>query len=156
MSRPKLNVTLHTEGANLNPKFPKQLFNVRWYKGLGAVTPFCVKNSPTPSLSVILVDDVRIRELNKQYRGLDRVTDVLSFAYMEKGILESGEIYLCIAQALRQRVRFRTTEMQEVARLFFHGLLHIFNYDHDTPAKRAVMRALEDCLMKQAHTQHLW
>lgn len=156
MSRPKLNVTLYTEGVDHISEFPKQLCSVRWYKGLGAVTPVCVKNSPIPSLSVILVDDARIRELNKQYRGLDRVTDVLSFAYTEQGIHESGEIYICIAQALRQRVRFRTTELQEVARLFFHGLLHIFNYDHDTPAKRTVMRALEDCLMKRARVQHLW
>ncbi|MDP2631116.1 MAG: rRNA maturation RNase YbeY [Candidatus Uhrbacteria bacterium] len=156
MSRRSINVALHTEDVVRILEFPEQLFNAQWYKGLSALAPLCVKGIQVPSLSVVLVSDKRIRELNKQYRGLNRVTDVLSFAYIERGALESGEIYLCVAQALRQRVRFRTTKTQEVARLFFHGMLHIFNYDHDTPGKRKEMRALEDCLMKSAHAQHLW
>ena len=151
-----MKVSLYADGVDRTSEFPQQMFDSTWYQDLCAQTPFCIKDIPVFSLSVILVDEKRIRELNAQYRNLNRVTDVLSFAYAERGSLESGEIYLCPSRAMSQRTRFHTTKSQELARLFFHGFLHILGYDHDTGMNRKQMRKYEDCLMRGAHAMNVW
>ena len=156
MKRSKITIALHAEIDKTSPAFPEDIFDVKWYRKLLTDLPACIEGAPSFSLSIILVGEDRIRELNASYRNISRVTDVLSFAYHEKGILESGEIYLCPAQAVRQRSRFHTTKKQDCARLFFHGLLHILGFDHDVPASRRQMRALEDCLMQKARVRNLW
>ena len=151
-----MKIALHSELEGGINTYPEQLFDSEWYKELCALMTDCIEGMIYFELSIILVDDERIRSLNKLYRGLSRSTDELSFAYNENDSLESGEIYLCPAQALRQRSRFHTTKTQELARLFFHGFLHILGYDHDATANRKVMRGVEDCLMRSAHSHHLW
>ncbi|GEM_PF-3280757 len=156
MRRPKVTIALHTEIENTDDIFPQNIFDVKWYRKLCENSNVCIEGLCSFSLSVILVNEERIRALNTEYRGISRVTDVLSFAYDEKAVLESGEVYLCPAQALRQRSRFHTTMKQECTRLFYHGLLHIIGFDHDVGVRRKQMRALEDCLMKKARADHLW
>lgn len=128
---------------------PSGLGRASWYQSLLRGAGLCVDQFHPIPLSVVYADSEEIRALNKRYRGIDRVTDVLSFSYNdEQGNIEEGEIIICPTQAHRQRHRFKTTEHQEFTRLFFHGLLHIYGYDHVTTSQRRVMRSLEACLMK--------
>lgn len=91
-------------------------------------------------MSVVLVDAEQIRELNAEYRGIDRSTDVLSFA-QEDGDVEFpeieeisfrllGDIVLAVDVALEQANTYQHSFEREVAFLTAHGLLHLLGYDH--------------------------
>lgn len=82
------------------------------------------------------------RALNRQWRGLDRTTDVLSFPYGEPELF--GELYIDPVLALEQAERFRHDLHRELCRLVVHGCLHLCGYDHHTTVERKEMRALED------------
>jgi probable rRNA maturation factor len=92
------------------------------------------------SLSVCLVGDDEIRGLNRDHRGLDEVTDVLSFpvdgldplpAEMER---ELGDVVISLAQARRQAADAGITEQEELTGLVVHGVLHLAGFDHETDA----------------------
>lgn len=86
-------------------------------------------------LTVILIDDEKMQELNKKYRNLDRTTDVLSFAYednerltFENRIL--GEIFISIPKMQAQAKEYGHSEKRELSFLTVHGILHLLGYDH--------------------------
>ena len=81
-------------------------------------------------LSIALVRQGRIRELNKRYRGKNRVTDVLSFSYDG-----SGDIVICLGEVKKNAKRFGTTFKKELATCLIHGILHLSGYDHEKEAK---------------------
>lgn len=99
---------------------------------------------PGAELSVMLVDDGRIQELNKRWRNIDRATDVLSFPMLE-GDFGSvnpsmlGDIVISIPTALRQAEVAKRGLEQEVAMLLAHGLLHLLGFDHDTREREKIM-----------------
>jgi probable rRNA maturation factor len=92
------------------------------------------------SLSVCIVGDDEIRRLNGDHRGLDEVTDVLSFPVdgldplppgMER---ELGDVVISIAQARRQAAEAGVTDVDELTSLVVHGVLHLAGFDHETDA----------------------
>lgn len=96
-------------------------------------------------VAIILADDETLRNLNHEYRKLDRTTDVLSFnippAPPEVG--ESGEVYISLPQARRQARRLGHSLTSELERLTIHGVLHLLGHDHKKPGEAKRMRALE-------------
>ena len=80
------------------------------------------------NLSIALVGQGRIRELNKKYRGKNRVTDVLAFPNRELGL---GEIVICLREVKKNVKRFSSTFEKELARVLIHGILHLLEYDHE-------------------------
>ena len=99
-------------------------------------------------LSVGLVGDVEIRELNRDYRDKDRATDVLSFSLVEgewsgfRGAM-LGDVVISIETAARQaRARHRSLN-EEVTRLLIHGILHLLGHDHEEDEEARTMRAEE-------------
>lgn len=90
-------------------------------------------------LSVIFVLDKKMQEINKQYRNIDKTTDVISFAlndnqddsvvYYET---ELGDIFINIDAAIRQAKDYNHSERREICFLFTHGLLHLCGFDHLT------------------------
>ncbi|MCR4581870.1 MAG: rRNA maturation RNase YbeY [Bacilli bacterium] len=87
------------------------------------------------NMSVIFIDDEKMHELNKEYRGVDRTTDVLSFA-LEDGeniklpIRELGDVFVSIPKMIEQAKEFNHSEKRELSFLVCHGLLHLLGYDH--------------------------
>lgn len=150
MARGKWTIAIARESTCIQ-KFSKSLIQKTWYVILLNAFERCVPDTNRCALSIIFVDDEKIKALNSTYRKLSRVTDVLSFSYGEGGSVDEGEIYICLPQVLRQHTRFRTTLTQEIARLFFHGLLHVYGYDHVKQSERTVMRSLERCAMNHAN-----
>jgi probable rRNA maturation factor len=86
------------------------------------------KNGSTAT--VAFVSDKAIRELNRQFRGVDKATDVLSFPADEAHNL--GDIAISVDTAARQAKENGLTFDEEVAQLILHGLLHLSGYDHET------------------------
>jgi probable rRNA maturation factor len=87
--------------------------------------------------NIILVDNPTIYDLNKQYRNIDRETDVLSFAlgdekdepsYTSKNVL--GDIYISVDKAIEQSKDYGHSLVRELCFLSIHGLLHLLGYDH--------------------------
>ena len=90
-------------------------------------------------LSVSLVGDAGIRRLNRQYRGKDRATDVLSFSLREGefGDVGSsmGDVVISLETAARQATDNGFRLAEEVDRLLVHGILHLAGYDHEVSAR---------------------
>jgi probable rRNA maturation factor len=82
------------------------------------------------SATIAFVSDKRIRGLNRQFRGIDKATDVLSFPAEEKANL--GDIAVSVDTAAVQAKENGLTLEGEIAQLILHGLLHLCGYDHET------------------------
>ena len=94
---------------------------------------FLVQIAPTAArgeLCIALVSDRRMRALNRQFRGKDAVTDVLSFPSDERGFL--GDVVIAEGAAKRQAKEHGHTMKVEIQTLALHGLLHLLGYDHET------------------------
>jgi probable rRNA maturation factor len=84
-------------------------------------------------LEVNVVGDKEITDLNFRYRGKNKTTDVLSFAWQEDKKVKTkhlGQIYLCYPQIARQAKQLKIKIKEELARMLIHGFLHILGYDH--------------------------
>jgi len=81
------------------------------------------------SATIAFVSDKRIRELNRQFRGVDKATDVLSFPAEEK--LNLGDIAVSVDTAAVQAKENGLSLDGEIAQLILHGLLHLCGYDHE-------------------------
>ena len=104
-------------------------------------------------ISVSFVDNEEIRELNRQYRGIDRETDVLSFPLGDDifpGELKPlGDIVISLEKALEQSQDFGHSLEREILYLTAHSMLHLLGYDHETDEDRLVMRQKEKEVMKR-------
>ncbi|MFI5370302.1 MAG: rRNA maturation RNase YbeY [Candidatus Eisenbacteria bacterium] len=118
-------------------------------------------------IAIVLGDDATLRELNRRYRGIDRATDVLSFAYEEDSPTPallpaarvgagrrrvSGDLVISLPRVAEQARRYRVTPGHELARLIVHGVLHLTGLDHDRAAERRHMRAREERVLARAKT----
>ena len=98
-------------------------------RGLG---PWLVNIAPAAArgeVCVAIVSDRRMRALNRQFRGKDAVTDVLSFPAQARGFL--GDVVIAAGVAARQAKEAGHTIQAEIRVLALHGLLHLLGYDHD-------------------------
>lgn len=110
-------------------------------------------------VSILLLDNKHIRELNHLYRGQNRSTDVLAFAMNELGENEPeydssaegnvlGDIVISLEQALRQSQDYGHSLEREVGFLVAHGMLHLLGFDHDSDAGEKVMREWQEKILQ--------
>lgn len=113
-------------------------------------------------VSITSVDEEEIKELNLEHRGIDSVTDVLSFPvvnlidasygknagdyYEDKLIL--GDVVLCAKRAKEQSIDYGHSYERELGYLTCHSILHLIGYDHETDSEREVMRQKEEAVME--------
>lgn len=100
----------------------------------------------TIDISIILVDEQTILELNKNFLKHNFVTDVISFDLSDDNT-NMGEIYICISQAERQAKEFKVSLQNEILRLAIHGVLHILGFEDETPQKKKEMHKLENLFL---------
>ena len=98
-------------------------------------------------LSLSLVSDRAIRALNRDWRGKDRATDVLSFPQEDAGGVLIGDVVISLPTALRQAEAGGWSLARELRRLLAHGLLHCLGHDHGTPAQALRMARAERRLL---------
>ena len=95
--------------------------------------------------NVIIIDNSRIRKNNREYRNIDRETDVISFALEDdktfnlEEIRVLGDIYISIDKVHSQALEYGHSFKRELSFLAIHGLLHLLGYDHMTPEEEKIM-----------------
>ncbi|KWZ98802.1 MAG: rRNA maturation RNase YbeY [Anaerococcus vaginalis] len=110
-------------------------------------------------ISLSFVDEEKIRELNRDFRSIDRVTDVLSFpiedffnedreTLLEKPYLMLGDVVICLDVARRQAEELGHSFEREIMYLTCHSILHLLGYDHMEDNDKKIMRAKEKEVMK--------
>ncbi|MEK7508622.1 MAG: rRNA maturation RNase YbeY [Patescibacteria group bacterium] len=103
-------------------------------------------------VSVVLVGDKKIRELNRQYRKKNKVTDVLSFGDWQNPAF-LGEIVISLPQIKRQAKEYGGEIKQELARILIHGLLHLTGLNHEeSKSEERRMFKKQDALVKKYAT----
>ncbi len=106
--------------------------------------------------NIIFVEDDRIQEINKTYRNIDRITDVISFALCDDSNLEPelekelGDIFIDVKQAHRQAEEYGHGISREIAFLAVHGYLHLCGYDHMTKEDEEIMFAKQEEILTMA------
>lgn len=105
-------------------------------------------------VSCVLVDDERIHEINREYRHIDRSTDVISFAmedndqfYVEGMSRTLGDIFISVDHAKKQAEEYGHSLRREMCFLFTHGILHLLGYDHMTDEQEKEMFGLQDQIL---------
>lgn len=98
--------------------------------------------------NLIFVDEETIQELNKNYRNIDKITDVISFANIDDtnntDVKSLGEIFICINKAKEQAKEYGHSLAREMAFLSIHGYLHLCGFDHQTKEEEKIMFGIQD------------
>lgn len=95
--------------------------------------------------NIIIIDNAKIKEINRTYRGIDRETDVISFALEDdktfnfEDVRILGDIYISIDKVRSQSEEYGHSFKRELSFLAVHGLLHLLGYDHMTKEDEEVM-----------------
>lgn len=98
--------------------------------------------------NIIFVDNEKIHEINREYRHIDRVTDVISFALEDEMENEPsaqyemrvlGDIYISVDRAKEQALEYGHSFLREICFLVIHGMLHLLGYDHQTTEDEKIM-----------------
>ena len=104
--------------------------------------------------NVLFVDSNTIHDINKTYRNVDRVTDVISFALEDNKTIELdhrllGDIYICVERAEEQAKEYGHSFLRELAFLTIHGLLHLLGYDHMEKEEEKIMFQKQEDILNE-------
>lgn len=104
--------------------------------------------------NIIFVDINKIHEINKTYRGIDRPTDVISFALEDNMEIKLdhrllGDIYICLEKAHEQAIEYNHSYLRELSFLMIHGLLHLLGYDHMEPEEEKIMFSKQEDILNE-------
>lgn len=117
--------------------------------------------APLYEVSLVFTDSETVQRLNRDYRGVDELTDVLafymlpqkgadsSFALPPDGITRLGEVIISYPQAMAQAKEQGHSPERELALLVIHGILHLLGYDHEEPEEESKMRERERELLER-------
>ena len=113
-----------------------------------------IENVNDAEFNIIIVDNKRIREINKEYRSIDRETDVISFALEDyQDVILShrmlGDIYISIDKASVQAIEYGHSLKRELSFLAIHGLLHLLGYDHMEKEEEKIMFERQELILNE-------
>ena len=115
------------------------------------------ENVSNAFFNVIFINNEEIHEINKEYRNIDKETDVISFAleddntYPDVGIRVLGDIYISVDRIIKQASDYGHSEVRETCFLAVHGLLHLLGYDHTKSLEdEKIMFNKQDIILEKA------
>jgi len=109
-------------------------------------------SSPAGEVAVLLADDSALRRLNKQWRGIDKPTNVLSFPATKAGAKTAlGDIVIAYETLARECRDERKEFAHHLSHLAVHGFLHLMGYDHETDSDADAMEELESAILARLH-----
>ena len=147
-------------GISVEEKF-RGLVDVEWARKIARDALKAEGIMPPFEVSLVFTDSETVQKLNRDYRGVDEITDVLafymlpqkeadsSFALPPDGVLRLGEVVISYPQAVEQAKEQGHSTDKELALLIIHGILHLLGYDHEQPEEEAKMRAREGELLEK-------
>lgn len=109
------------------------------------------------SFNIIFTGNEEIQEINKNYRNIDKVTDVISFALLDNDLSnynaedELGDIFICVPRAFEQALEYGHSNLREIGFLAVHGYLHLCGYDHMNKEDEEVMFSLQEKILDKAN-----
>lgn len=114
-------------------------------------------------LSVSFVDDKKIRQINNDFRNIDKKTDVISFAMLDSqdivsqddSDLDLGDIFISIETATQQAKEINQSRNREILFLFIHGLLHLLGYDHQDIETEKIMFNLQEEIINEVSKENI-
>lgn len=143
----------------LTKNFTKQRLNQKYLSEIAEKTLEIVKFKKPVEISLVITGGKRIRTLNKKYRGIDKVTDVLSFGndavnktaknkavkFVDSpdDIVCLGEIFICYPQTVKQAKQKKHSAKKELTILLIHGILHLLGYEHKEDYEKSEMKIKE-------------
>jgi len=151
----KEQIGIHVEGEF------RGLVDSRWVKGIAKRVLKAEGVAPPYEVSLVFTDSKTVRQLNRDYRGVDKPTDVLafymlpqkkvdsSFALPPDGVTRLGEVIISYPQAAEQAKEQGHSPERELALLIIHGILHLLDYDHEKPEEESEMREKERELLER-------
>jgi probable rRNA maturation factor len=108
--------------------------------------------NPKVEVTIVIEDDARIQAFNKEYRGIDEPTDVLSFSYNDvdpdSGQDILGDILIAYPRAMQQAEEGGHPVMDELILLTVHATLHLLGYDHETQERKEEMWRVQDDILE--------
>lgn len=110
------------------------------------------KTGESGELELNIVGDKEIKDLNFRYRGKNKTTDVLSFAWQEDRLVKTknlGQIYICYSQIVRQAKEFSVKTKEEFVRMLAHGFLHIIGHDHEKKKEAEIMFKIQEEIVSE-------
>ena len=143
--------------------FTKNKLDQKYLNKIADETLRVVEFKKPVEISLVITGEKRIRSLNKKYRKINKITDVLSFGFadglhnsaeiMEPTIVPNeiiylGEIFICYPQAVRQARQKNNTTKKESAILLIHGILHLLGYNHEGDYEDSEMKILEEKILR--------
>ena len=143
---------------DFNSKFEEYNDYEEQYLGLMEAALKMLDLKCEPIVSVSFVDNRYIHKINKKYRGIDRPTDVISFAFLDSennydkilfspGPVVLGDIYISLDKAKEQAEEYGHSLHRELSFLFVHGLLHLLGYDHMNKEDEEKMFKLQEDIL---------
>lgn len=145
-------------GVQIDDRFQENI-NEKW---LSKIVEYCLKIKKFDyevELGLLITGDETIQVLNQRYRGIDEVTDVLSFALTEEGsdisrfilppdgTIHLGEVIISYPRAKLQAEKAGYDTDKEMALLVVHGILHLLGYDHNETDREIQMKGLEGIIL---------
>lgn len=145
---------------DFNSQYPEFEKYEEFYASIAEVVLKTLKIKCDPIISVSLVNNEYIHQINREYRNIDKVTDVISFAFLDdehqydkilysKGVVILGDVYISIDKAKEQAEEYHHSLHRELSFLFVHGLLHLCGYDHMNKEDEKVMFGLQDKILEE-------
>ena len=151
----------------LTKNFTKQKLNQKYLNKIVEKTLDVARFKKPVEISLVITGEKRIRALNKKYRGIDKITDVLSFGNgatdrtvksktaefinPPDDILHLGEIFICYSQAIKQAKQKKHSIKKELAILLIHGILHLLGYEHKEDYEKSEMKIKEMEVLERLH-----
>lgn len=114
------------------------------------------ENVSNAMFNVIFLYNDEIHKINKEYRNIDRPTDVISFAleddksYPKLDVRILGDIYISVDKIKSQALEYNHSEKREISFLLVHGLLHLLGYDHMKEEEEKIMFSLQEEILNEA------
>ena len=140
--------------------FTKNKLDQKYLNKVADETLRITKFKKPVEISLVVTGEERIRSLNKKYRKINKITDVLSFGNEElsnksaefvnppDNIIHLGEIFICYPQTIRQAKQKKHSLKKEMSVLLIHGILHLLGYDHQGDYKNSEMKIIEEKALK--------
>ncbi|MBI4409099.1 MAG: rRNA maturation RNase YbeY [Gemmatimonadetes bacterium] len=149
-ARPRVRITIAiTARPSGTPELDARLLEKLLTRAVRAA--LAAEDVRAAEISLALLDDAGIAELNQRYLGRQGPTDVVAFPLYQPGEPPVGDVYLGFEQALRQATSLGVPPLEELARLAVHGTLHVLGYDHPAGGarERSAMWRVQERILRE-------